>query len=103
MRRPKPVKIMPPVIVEIERERERQIGSAGYDWQHDDRHSTGDLARLAAMYANPQPDRVHEAMRASWGDVPEWYKPKDRRRDLIRAAALLVAEIERIDRIGRKF
>ena len=28
----------------------------------------------------------------------EWWKPKDRRRDLIRAGALIVAEIERLDR-----
>ena len=27
-----------------------------------------------------------------------WWKPKNRRHDLIRAAALIVAEIERIDR-----
>jgi hypothetical protein len=31
-----------------------------------------------------------------WADK-DW-KPKDRRRDLIRAAALIVAEIERLDR-----
>jgi hypothetical protein len=27
-----------------------------------------------------------------------WWKPKDRRRDLVRAAALIIAEIERLDR-----
>ena len=35
-------------------------------------------------------------------DIPwwskDWWKPKDKRRDLIRAAALIVAEIERLDR-----
>jgi hypothetical protein len=30
--------------------------------------------------------------------LEEMWKPEDRRRDLIRAAALLVAEIERLDR-----
>jgi hypothetical protein len=34
-----------------------------------------------------------------WHD--DWWKPKDRRRDLIRAAALIVAEIERLDRAAK--
>jgi hypothetical protein len=37
------------------------------------------------------------AMLWPWGG--DWWKPKDRRRDLVRAAALIVAEIERLDRI----
>ena len=28
-----------------------------------------------------------------------WWKPKDRRRDLVRAGALIIAEIERLDRL----
>jgi hypothetical protein len=36
------------------------------------------------------------AMLWPWGG--NWWKPKGRRRDLVRAAALIVAEIERIDR-----
>lgn len=35
-----------------------------------------------------------------WGR--EWWKPKNKRRDLIRAAALIVAEIERLDRASAK-
>lgn len=31
-----------------------------------------------------------------WGS--SWWKPKDPRRDLVRAGALILAEIERIDR-----
>ncbi len=34
----------------------------------------------------------------SWPWDASWWKPKDRRSDLVRAAALLVAEIERLDR-----
>lgn len=93
------VPLRPPVIVEIARERERQIGSEGYTYGHDDSHSTGDLARLAAMYALPETDRVYQRMCEDWGDVPDWHKPKNRRHDLIRAAALIVAEIERLDRL----
>ena len=35
-----------------------------------------------------------------WG--LDWLKPKSPRRDLVRAAALIVAEIERLDRIKPK-
>jgi hypothetical protein len=35
---------------------------------------------------------------AFWPWPPEWWKPCDRRANLVRAAALLIAEIERIDR-----
>jgi hypothetical protein len=33
-----------------------------------------------------------------WPWLSKWWKPKDRRRDLVRAAALVIAEIERLDR-----
>lgn len=76
----------------------------------DDEHADGDLAKAAAVYnlavaaylaAN---ERKHKFGRrfASAGIAPErwpwpirWWKPKDRKSDLIRAAALLVAELER--------
>jgi len=34
----------------------------------------------------------------AWPWDPKWWKPKDRRRDLVRAAALIIAEIDRHDR-----
>jgi len=39
--------------------------------------------------------RTPQEIVSAW--AREWWKPKDRRRDLIRAAALIVAEIERLD------
>jgi hypothetical protein len=86
------------VIAEIARERERQMGGEGYTYGHDDRHSTGDLARLAALYAMPDQGKVYEEASLAWGEVIDWINHKDRRRDLIRAGALIVAEIERLDR-----
>jgi hypothetical protein len=38
----------------------------------------------------------------SWSKQIAWWKPKDRRRDLVRAGALIVAEIERIDRAAAR-
>ena len=33
-----------------------------------------------------------------WPWAAEWWKPKDCRRNLVRAGALILAEIERLDR-----
>jgi hypothetical protein len=37
-----------------------------------------------------------------WPWDRKWWKPKDRRRDLVRAGALILAEIERLDRAAAK-
>lgn len=34
-----------------------------------------------------------------WPWSREWWKPKNPRRDLVKAGALIVAEIERLDRL----
>lgn len=89
------------VILEISRERERQMAAEGWTYEHDDQHSAGELADAAACYAHPAPHGV----RPQAGPPPKlwpwslvWWKPKDRRSNLIRSAALIVAEIERLDR-----
>lgn len=89
------------VILEISRERERQMAVEGWTYEHDDQHSAGELADAAACYAHPAPHGV----RPQAGPPPKlwpwsivWWKPKDRRSNLIRSAALIVAEIERLDR-----
>lgn len=87
------------VINEIARERARQINVEGWTPEHDDRHSNGELARAAACYALwHTPVSVGSFLSFVWPWSMRWWKPKDDRRDLIRAAALLVAEIERLDR-----
>jgi hypothetical protein len=78
-------------------ERMRQVSSERWTPEHDDQHYTGDLAKAAACYALRTVglnDTAHDLW--PWDDG--WWKPKDRRRDLVRAAALIVAEIERLDR-----
>lgn len=96
------------VIDEIAAERCRQIEAEGWVPKHDDAHRKGELAGAAACYAmHGLEHRIGDAFlaqnvsnltRALWPWAPSWWKPKDRRRDLVRAAALLVAEIERLDR-----
>lgn len=92
------------VIIEIAAERQRQSDAEGYATEHDDEHTDGAIARAACAYAihTTLPNATYEkhGAPAFWPWQPEAWKPKDKRRDLIRAAALLVAEIERLDRLG---
>ena len=82
---------------DVRAERERQKTVEGWTPKHDDEHQTGDLARAAVCYADPV-DKDRENAPPNWPWDEAWWNPKDRRRDLVRAAALLLAEIERLDR-----
>lgn len=84
------------VIEEIAAERGRQIEVEGWTPEHDDEHACGEMAYAAACYCIATVDRSGPP--ACWPWAASWWKPKSRRRDLIRAAALIVAEIERLDR-----
>lgn len=83
-------------------ERRRQVGTLGWTAHHDDEHANGELAIAAAAYADPAPAMYRDPrIIAPLRFPPGWdYKPKDYRSNLVRAAALLVAEIERVDRGG---
>ncbi|MGE0724740.1 MAG: hypothetical protein AB7O45_10210 [Alphaproteobacteria bacterium] len=89
---------------ELVEERERQVDVEGYSTDHDDRHHTGDLAGVAGFYAHSawktayagaDPDR-EPPLGWPWDD--QWWKPSTARRDLVKAGALILAEIARIDR-----
>lgn len=94
------------VINEIRAERERQKDTEGWTEEHDDEHTFGELAKAAAMYCisgsgeNPTGEFVDHMYNNLWPwlEHPNSFKPGDNRRDLIKAAALIVAEIERLDR-----
>lgn len=88
-------------------ERKRQVEEEGWTPGHDDQHRDGSMALAAAVYAligssdgrhrgdNEQTPSITEIL---WPWDWSWFKPKSRRCNLIRAAALLLAEIERLDR-----
>lgn len=82
-------------------ERRRQIEAEGWTPEHDDEHSDGSLARAAVCYAlsGAQFDRPSLSVLwpKSWSSG--WLKPTNARRDLVKAAALILAEIERLDRM----
>lgn len=79
-------------------ERQRQIDAEGFTTEQDDAYQAGDLADAAACYALHKPDQVEASRLAWWPWAASWWKPKDRRRNLVKAAALILAEIERLDR-----
>jgi len=95
------------VLTEIATERFRQIIVEGFTPEHDDGYRHGALATAAAAYAlEGARKETDAALRygppSFWPFRPADWKSKDARRDLIRAAALLCAEIERMDRNDRK-
>ena len=95
----------------IAEERERQISKEGWTPEHDDEHTENQLANAAATYAMDSDCR--EALTNLIGDfkllgVPptwpwdeEWYKPTpdDRIKELVKAGALIAAEIDRLQRL----
>ncbi|MBB3591696.1 hypothetical protein FHX08_002040 [Rhizobium sp. BK529] len=93
-------------LLDVAAERRRQVEVEGWTPAHDDRHTDGSMAQAAAAYAlKARSDESHaNGVRIRppylWPDSwhVSWWKPKDRRRDLVRAAALIIAEIERLDR-----
>lgn len=86
---------------DIAAERQRQRAVEGWSLGHDDAHRNGVMARAAAAYAISSFDGNSGWARSIWPWDWDWWKPKDARRDLVRAGALIVAEIERLDREDR--
>ncbi|MBK6742489.1 MAG: hypothetical protein IPG66_05725 [Hydrogenophilales bacterium] len=90
---------------DILEERHRQIHEHGFDAVYDDRYNPGVIAAGAASYAlnasyvlNPKIGKPLDGAPSFWALGAAWWKPKTPREDLVRAAALILAEIERIDR-----
>lgn len=90
-------------------ERFRQIEQEGWSTAHDDSHPVGELAAAGSCYAimptwrRRADDNFGAEPPMVWPWSSEWWKPQDNRRDLVRAAALVVAEGEKSDRNrGRK-
>lgn len=96
-------------------ERKRQVEAEGWTPEHDDQHDRGEMARAAGLYAliagadptnlrNAEQgygmgDVYQEVMNRLWPWSRSWFKSTTRRRNLVKAGALILAEIERIDRL----
>lgn len=111
-------------LADVAAERERQKVVEGWGTAHDDAHENGEMALAAIAYAavpgieikahgwvpcgcrsvgecNHWGGRV-QAWVDPWPWDAKWWKPTDRRRDLVKAGALILAEIERLDRAASR-
>ena len=76
-------------------ERRRQVEREGWTPAHDDLYDAAELPRAAAAYVL---NGGNDEAPCIWPFHSKWWKPRDARANYVRAAALLLAEIERIDR-----
>ena len=94
---------VPQAWLDVQAERRRQVEAEGWTPEHDDEHDNGEMARAAACYAlagSSAPNDGTAALLVSlaWPWDEQWWKPTTTRRDLVKACALGLAEIERLDR-----
>lgn len=97
-----------PGTIAIIAERRRQIEVEGWTPEHDLAHEAGNLAKAGACYALAHGARVlhGEMIRApqppEWPWDASWWKPADLRRNLVKAGALILAELDRLETVRRK-
>ena len=91
---------MSPGALAIIAERRRQIEQEGWTPDHDAEHKAGELARAGACYVvNGGLDNYPPN---DWPWSPEWWKPSDFRRDLVKGGALILAELDRADFVRKQ-
>jgi hypothetical protein len=89
----------------IKQERARHI-VIGFNVAHDDEHCMGELAAAAICYAVLAVDKEIREVESTdafmfewWPMEKEWWKPsEDNVRNLVKAGALIAAEIDRLQR-----
>ena len=82
-------------------EREEQIAKHGYDSDHDDNDMPFAISNVGALYALEAGSALYKDVfehvwPATW--ATEHWKPGSQRKSLVKAAAMILAEIEAIDR-----
>ena len=91
------VKSLSNAVQSVIAERQRHQSVEGWTPEHDDQYSKSQLLWASSCYVL---NAIHPFNRIpfGWPWTPEWWKPTNPRRDLVKAGALILAEIERIDR-----
>jgi len=90
----------------ITEERKRQVEKEGFDLEHDNEHFCGEMAMAAACYCLAEDLRNNEDNRKAlpilrwWKWDKSWWKPTpdNRIKELVKAGALIAAEIDRLQR-----
>lgn len=95
----------------ISDERNRQISQEGYSLESDDKHARGELAHAAVGYASlaAYQSSAHLTSPATtmnphpqWPWAVCWWKPESSRiHNLVKAGALIAAEIDRLQRLNQ--
>ncbi|MEZ7170166.1 DUF4406 domain-containing protein, partial [Pseudomonas aeruginosa] len=94
-----PGKEVPQAWLDVQAERRRQITAEGWTPEHDDLYCAAELPRAAAAYIL---NGANDEAPAIWPFSAKWWKPRDARANYVRAAALILAEIERLDRAAER-
>ncbi|WP_447751698.1 hypothetical protein [Pseudomonas nicosulfuronedens] len=96
---------LPLAWLDVHAERRRQVEEEAFDSSHDDMATRGQIARAAGCYAlhaggvgTSWPEGIRNGSALFWPWDRDWWKPKAPRDALIRAGALIFAELERLDR-----
>jgi hypothetical protein len=98
-------------ITDVSSERIRQITEEGHGAENDDVYTGGELAIAGACYAalaahnlSPQGNvgPIISGLPIWWPFKTEAWRPVDSRQNLVKAAALIIAEIDRVDRDLKK-
>lgn len=79
-------------------ERRRQVEKEGMTSAGDDGYQAAELPRAAAAYIL---NGANDEAPAIWPWAKSWWKPRDARANYVRAGALVLAEIERLDRAAQ--
>ncbi|HIB1437201.1 TPA: hypothetical protein ACWV5P_002584 [Salmonella enterica subsp. enterica serovar Muenchen] len=87
-----------PAAADVLAERQRQINVKGWTPEHDDTYTCGELAAAAISYIEPM--EAENYWPADWHD--DSFRPSDERRNIVKATALLLAELERLDRLSQR-
>lgn len=82
-------------------ERQRQVAVEGWTPEHDDQYQNDELSLAAACYAIASDTALQTSSPNMWPWPEDWWKPTTERRNLVKAGALILAEIERLDRAER--
>ena len=96
------LKIAPRSVLDVLAERIRQIEVKGYSPERDDAHTFGEFADAAGCYALAAARQVRGEVGTSpalhWPWARYHWNPSTTRRNLVKAGALILAEIDRLDR-----
>lgn len=84
----------------IAKERDRQINGEGFTADHDSQYKNEELVLAAIAYIEADEtdnqENLYTPTHSFWPLSSEWWKPGDRIRNLVKAGALIAAEIDRL-------